>query len=170
MDNEYQGFTGSNYEEDDRERAKHGGFVKFFNADESQQVSPQQMVLRQIAENPLSVITKNYDKAKEYRNLDNVRDNIMKNQQRLDEILNDAIVKYPGVKSDIENNREDHYQEFVQAYPEYAKLLDQQNQFQKQYQEHPLHFQHLTDRTKDEDKNSGLRESEIFNLLKPNGV
>ncbi len=169
MANEYQGFTGSNYEEDDRERAKHGGFVKFFGNSENQ-VTPQQMVLKAISENPSSVITKEYDKAKEYNKLDDVRSNIMNIQHKLDEMLGDAMQKYPGVRSDIENNRQDHFEEFLSAYPEYEKLQNQQEELQKQYQGSPFHFEHLTNRTKDSDLKTGLRESEIFKLLKPNGV
>ncbi len=50
---QYQGFTGSNYDEDDLERAKAGGFVRF-NGD------IRNSVLQNIISDPNSIGSKNH--------------------------------------------------------------------------------------------------------------
>lgn len=78
--NEYQGFTGSNYDEDDAERAKQGGFVHFSGSNNV----PNIRALQQIANNP-SIIT-DTPKAKAFKRLDETRDNIMSTQAALDQM------------------------------------------------------------------------------------
>lgn len=146
----YKGFTGSNYDEDDLERAKAGGMVKFFpnNARNS--------ILESIAQNPSSLESKRISdilsnpemQKQEIARLGDVHKRIAERQVKLDKILNKAAQENPGIQSDLQNQRMDHYDEFIQIHPEYKTLMDEGNIDSQDYMNSPMAQQHMMDEVK----------------------
>lgn len=150
MIKEYQGFSGSNYDEDDLERAKAGGMVKFFpnNARNS--------ILESIAQNPNSLESKRISdilsnpemQKQEIARLGDVHKRINERSAKMQSILDQAAKENPGIQNDLQNERMDHYEEFLQANPEYKSLLDEQQAEGEDYKNSPMAQQHMMDEVK----------------------
>jgi hypothetical protein len=141
---QYQGFTGSNYDEDDLERAKAGGFVRF-NGD------IRNSVLQNIISDPNSIGSKNTlnilsspeMQAQENKKLTDIHNRMINRDNRRTSILNKAASENPGIDSDLKNQRMDHFEEFMNAYPEYKKLMDEGEEDRDYYMNSPLGTQHM---------------------------
>jgi len=79
----------------------------------------------------------------DYDKLEEINQNIINRQQWADAMIDDARKKYPGVDDDIRNNRQDHFNEFTAAYPDFLKLQQEQREYEKQFNEHPLNKQFI---------------------------
>lgn len=147
MLNEYKGFTGSNYEEDDIERAKAGGSINFF---------PDKVkgsILQNIAKDPSSlesrrisdILTNPEMQKQEMTKLGDIHKKISDRNERMNIILNKAAQENPGIASDLENQRMDHYDEFLEAYPEYKTLQEEQQAENDYYMNSALGQKHMMD-------------------------
>lgn len=144
----YQGFTGENYDEDERERRAAGGGIHYFpinNYDVRNSVL-EKMAQAGIQPN-LQVNTPSIvdiaNQEEEYKKLEDIRQNIMNRQKWADAMIDDARQKYPGVDDDIRNNKEDHFDEFASAYPDFLKLQNEQKEYEKQFQQNPFNKQFM---------------------------
>lgn len=78
---EYQGFNGNNFEEDDEQRKKAGGFVNFSGS--RVPVSPD--VLKNEYTAALErILNANTNKRSQFEKMDETRNAIMRNQNRID--------------------------------------------------------------------------------------
>jgi hypothetical protein len=160
MANTYQGFTGQNYSEDDLERERAGGFVKFNN-------NYPNSALQNIINDPNSLISKkensilsnpnlenkndevekfnNIEQQREYTKLDDIHKRINDRSLKMKNIVDEAAKKYPGIAFDLQNDRDDHFEEFLSAYPEYKKLMDEGESDRQEYMNNPIGENHFMD-------------------------
>ena len=149
INNEYQGFTGSNYEEDDAERAKQGGFVRFSgNQINPNRINPRQDVLQKIVSDPktLNQIVsgiKPDPKQEEFKRLDSIRERIMKTQDAIDMMVDRASYEHPGIAEDLKQGTKNYFNEFRTRYPEYDELQQNLRDYQDEYMNDPLHDEHF---------------------------
>lgn len=153
---EYQGFTGSNYEEDDRERAKHGGSIGGFGRNTlppgyKEAINP--LVSARIAQpTQPSIDTKEESEPEEYKQLDDIRSRIMMRQRVLDSMLQDAAEKDPRYAQDMENNTRTYYNDFLKQYPDYEKMDREQAEDEDMYNLDPMAEEHLKRRLEQDKK------------------
>jgi hypothetical protein len=142
--NQYQGFTGSNYDEDDLERAKAGGFVRFDG-------NIRNSVLQNIINSPNDLESKRISdilsspdaNMQEYKKLSDIHNQMVNRDKQRMSILNKAASENPGIETDLKNQRMDHFEEFMNAYPEYKKLMDEGEEDRNYYMNSPLGQQHM---------------------------
>lgn len=168
---EYLGFTGSNYDEDDLERAKAGGIVSFGN-------NLKNGVLQNIISNPTSIGAKDTanilsDKERqihENKILDDIHNRILNRDNQRQLILDKAASENPGIQSDLQNQRMDHFEEFMNAYPEYKKLMDEGEEDRQYYMNSPLGQQHMMNLVKDQGmsalKGHDFKEEQFQEIMK----
>ena len=158
--NDYQGFTGSNYAEDDAERAKAGGIVagfgRKFPGESLQREQPRAMPKQASIDPP------------EYSQLDNLRNGIIHRQNILDAIINHAR-QDPRFAQDMDNNTTMYLNDFRKQYPQHDQLLAEMQDMSKKYMEHPMSQQHLQDRlqkTKEIEMPEFMEDTGNFRKLK----
>jgi hypothetical protein len=82
-------------------------------------------------------------KETEFKRLDTVRDRIMKTQNILDMMVDEAARRHPGIAEDLQNNTGNYLNEFKSMYPEYDELRYELNEAQNEYMNDPLHEEHF---------------------------
>jgi hypothetical protein len=156
----YQGFTGSNYAEDDAERAKAGGIVAGFGrglpGQPLQQEQSRAMPSQASIDPP------------EYNQLDTLRNNIIHRQNILDAIIDHAR-QDPRFAHDMDNNTTFYLNDFKKQYPQHEQLSAEMQDMSKKYMEHPMSQQHLQDRlqkTKEIEMPEFMEDTGNFRKLK----
>lgn len=151
---EYQGFTGSNYEEDDRERAKHGGSIGGFGRNTLPPGYEQGAQIDQAIKSPIKfddstrqglipgALNVDSDETEgEHKRLDDINDRMTMRQRVLDSIMEEAG-KDPRYAEDFKNNTRTYYNDFLQQYPEYKRLDEEQAMDEDMYKLDPLYDEH----------------------------
>lgn len=148
---EYQGFTGSNYEEDDRERAKRGGSIGGFGRNTLPPGYEQGTQMDRPVKSPITfddsakqelipgaLNVDSNETEDEYKRLNDIKDRMTMRQRVLDSIMEDAG-KDPRYAEDFKNNAKTYYNEFLQQYPEYKRLDEEQAMDNDMYTLDPLY-------------------------------
>lgn len=80
-----------------------------------------------------------------FKHLDDVRNQIMEKQKILDDMVDYAAQNHPGILEDLKNRTMDHYEDYLQMFPEHQKIQEELINLQDEYQNDPLHDEHFGD-------------------------
>lgn len=94
-------------------------------------------------------------KAKQFKRLDDVRNQIMEKQKTLDDMLDYAVQNHPGIAEDMKNRTTNYIQDYLNMFPEHDQIEQELIDLQDQYQNDPLHDEHF------ENVLSKIRKSKI---------
>jgi len=83
------------------------------------------------------------DKEKQFKRLDDVRNQIMEKQKILDDMADYAARHHPGILEDMKNRTTNYIQDYLQMFPEHEKVEQELIDLQDQYQDDPLHDEHF---------------------------
>ncbi len=140
---EYQGFDGTNFEEDNAARKLAGGGVFGFDAEENAPANPETIAKNDIVRGQIrnvgSVFEKQPDKLSR---LDQIRNNIMKLQQEQD-LVDDEAQRDPRFAEDWANGTTKYEKEYFEKYPDAASRLSELDQLQQEYQQDADSKKHL---------------------------
>lgn len=165
----YQGFNGSNFEEDDLEREKVGGSINGFNRSPTSLPPEYNTDLKTTLLNEYNaksdqIKEKNTNKRLEFDALDKIRNQIMNGQTQIDAI-NDEAIQDPLFTEDFKNGTRTHEEEFLKKYPAFRNMLEQQEILQRQYGHSPSNQEHLTEALQLQNLKTDPRFKNILDLL-----
>lgn len=140
---EYQGFDGTNFEEDNAARKLAGGGVFGFDSEENAPANPETIAKNDIVRSQIQNIGNVFQKQPEkLSKLDQIRNNIMRLQQEQD-LVDDEAQRDPRFAEDFANGTTNYEKEYFEKYPDAASRLEQLRQLQKEYQRDANSKQHL---------------------------
>jgi len=82
-------------------------------------------------------------KIEKFKQLDDVRNQIMEKQKVVDDMLDYAIKRHPGIAEDVKNNTMNYYQDYLDMFPEHEKIDQELQDLQNQYMGDKMHDEHF---------------------------